>query len=567
MSILVRPSFSHEDMLKFSLDVESKTRPLPKIFSPNIDLSGRGHHRDMAWPYHLAAKETLEKWRNDIGFKGIYRLYWDIWELEKVKLDAPLRNMLLANYEDIIKQISDAGGTVILCLYGSPPGMGRVLDKRSPPSNLKQWKLLIKDTIRYLSCIKRYNIWYEVWSAPDTEEYFLGTKKDYLYLYRMVAEAVRELKRETKIHISVGGPAVTWWFQNFNSNTIVSPQKSLIYELIRFCFKRKLPLDFISWHAYSTDPQSEKEITVYNKTLSILIRDWLKYFRFKQDIPLIIDEWNFDNGSNITEERGSKSFIAASYIPARLYNMYRAGINQQIFFSLEDFQDNKYGINTNRGIFYYDREDSRRTAIPKSIYKVFLMFNSLGTQMFDFSLEDEFVQTLITKKNGDQIIILLWNYIDPSLAKNYISRQIALLNAKDRRHFIEMVKGGDFDQLLAQESSLEELKISGKLKGLLKKARQLHSLAESFQETPRNISINLSNLKGEYFYQRYKIDNLCGYDCAQIPTEEKEIRIDDTYQEICQLNPYSVTMIILTKKITDDIIDEPVIDEPVEESN
>lgn len=544
--------FSQEDMLKFTVDFQSKTRALPKIFSPSVDVSGRGHHRDMAWPYHLAAKETLEKWHKEINFKGVYRLYWDIWELEKVKLDPPLRNMLLANYEGIIKQINEVGGIVILSLYGSPPGMGRVLDRRSPPSNLKQWKKLIKETIRYLSCEKRYNIWYEVWSAPDTEEYFLGTKKDYLNLYRMVAEAVRELKRETKINISVGGPATTWWFQNFEGNTIITPEKSLIYELIRFCFKRKLPLDFISWHAFSTDPQAEKEITSYNKTLSVLIQDWLKYFRFKQKVPLIVDEWNFDNGSNIIEERGSKSFIAASYIPARLYSMYKTGIDYQIFFSMEDFQDNKYGINTNRGIFHYDGEGHQRLTHPKSIYNAFLMLNSLGSKMFDASLEDQFVQAFATREGKDRIVILLWNYIDPFMAKNYIARQVALLNKKDRKLFINMVKSGDLDRLFRQEFSLESIKAGDKLKGMLEKAQQLNKLAESAKEDPRNISINLLNLSGEYNYQRYKIDNLCISDCKYMPTEEKEIEIDGNYQEICQLSPYSVMMIVLTKKADPD---------------
>ena len=45
--------------LEFSLDANSSTIPLPKIFKPNIDLSGRGFHRQATWPQGIAAGEVL----------------------------------------------------------------------------------------------------------------------------------------------------------------------------------------------------------------------------------------------------------------------------------------------------------------------------------------------------------------------------------------------------------------------------------------------------------------------------------------------------------------------------
>jgi len=35
------------------------------------------------------------------------------------------------------------------------------------------------------------------------------------------------------------------------------------------------PLTLLTWHAYSTDPKCEKEMTAYNKTSIALMRDWL----------------------------------------------------------------------------------------------------------------------------------------------------------------------------------------------------------------------------------------------------------------------------------------------------
>jgi beta-xylosidase len=169
--------------------------------------------------------------------------------------DEAAQNKLLQNYEEIIKKISDSGGVVILDLFGTPSGLGKVLDKNSSVHNLEAYKELVKDTIRKLSCEKKYNIWYEVWNAPDLEDFFLGEKAEYFNLYRIIAEAVKELRQEFKINIPLGGPSTSSWFANIGpNNNILFPERSLIYELIKYCLNHKLPLDFISWHAILPTP-------------------------------------------------------------------------------------------------------------------------------------------------------------------------------------------------------------------------------------------------------------------------------------------------------------------------
>lgn len=323
-------SFAQDNEIEFTLDVTSNTVALPKIFKPNIDLSGRGLHRVSSWPQGLAASEVLDTWRKDIGFGGIYRIQFNLWEINELAKDGALQAKLLANYEDIIRKINDNGGIVILDIFGTPAGLGKALDKKSPPYDLRAFKELIKKYIRELSCSKKYNIWYEVWSAADLDDFFLGRRQEYLGMYRAIAEGIKELETETKINIPLGGPGSSWWFQNCDSNSIVTPERSLIYELIKYCYHYHLPLDFISWHAYSTDPKVEFEVTRYNKTSIALIRDWLTYFNFDKDTPLIIDEWNYDSGANLLPERAEAANIGASFIPSRLKNMYEAGLDYQL---------------------------------------------------------------------------------------------------------------------------------------------------------------------------------------------------------------------------------------------
>ncbi len=540
---------AQEPELKFNLDVASATAPLPKIFKPSVDLSGRGFHREMSWPQGLAAPEALDAWQKDIGFSGVYRLQYNLWEMYQLVKNKEAQGELLANYESIIKRISDSGGVVILDIFGSPPGLGKVLDKKSPPVNLKVFKELIKDHIKYLSCNKRYNVWYEIWSAPDLDDFFLGRKQDYLNLYRAVAEAIKELEGEFKIQIPVGGPAVSGWFQNIDPNNVLTPEHSLVYDLIQFCYGYHLPLDFISWHAFSTDPAPAKEITIYDKPKISLIRDWLTYFKFDRNTPLIVDEWNYDRGANVLAERKEQSYIAASYIASGIKNMYEAGLNYQVYFSLEDFQDNREGVVRNTGVFWFDSEASGYKGGPKAAYNVFRMLAELGGAMF-FSAEnprDEFLGAIATKADG-YIAILIYNYIDPEIAVNFISRDIATFNGAERKFILGLVKSDKLSGLMKGELDIGALRTTKDVKNLLNKAKELNTLADKFKAAPRNIKIAIKNLNGSYTYHRYAVDASCGLGCKYAPLEEKEFTTSDIYEETLVVNPYSVNMVILKPK-------------------
>ena len=541
--------FAQEGDLEFTLDVNSSTIALPQIFKPSIDLSGRGFHRQTSWPQGLAAPEVLDTWAKDIGFNGVYRLQYNLWEINQLAKDKDAQDKLLNNYENIIKKITEAGGIVILDIFSTPAGLGQTLDKKSPPWDFRAFKELIKNHIRNLSCNKRYNIWYEVWSAPDLDDFFLGRKQEYLNLYRAVAEAAKELSQEFKIYIPVGGPATSWWFQNFDANTITIAERSLIYELIKFCYRYHLPLDFISWHAYSTDPRAEKEATIYKKTGIALIRDWFSYFDFDRNTTLIIDEWNYDTNANILPERKEKSYISASYIPSRIKQMYEAGINYQLYFCLEDFQNNKEGIVRNVGIFGFDSEASEYKGAPKSVYNVFRMLSNLGNNMFSASLKpnDEFVDVIATKTQ-DRIALLIYNYIDPEIARDYLSRDIASLNGAERKALLNIITSSRLEKILSHSIEISKIRASKRLKTLLTRAKELNDRAEKFKSGTRNINMSIKNIQGNYSYQRYKIDSSCSINCAFDVLEEKELNLSDAYQETLTLNPYSVNMIILSKK-------------------
>lgn len=544
--------FAQDGDLELSLDVNLNTVPLPKIFKPNIDLSGRGFNRDSLWPQELAAKDLLAIWQKDIGFGGLCRLQYNLWEIDQLSKNRQLQNKLLSNYESAIKNISDNGGTVILDLFGTPAGMGKVLDKNSPPADIREFKSLVKGIIRELSCNKKYNIWYEVWNAPDLDEFFLGRKQEYFNLYRAVAESVKELENETKINIPVGGPSVSWWFQNTEGNNILTPERSLIYELIKYCYKYRLPLDFISWHSYSTNPAAEKESTIYKKSAVTLIREWLSYFNFDKNTPLIVDEWNFDRSANVLPERREKSYITASYISARIRSMHKAGIDYQLYFSMEDFQNNKEAVVRNVGVFFFDPEYIEYKGGAKSIYNSFLMLANLKKDLISSKINDEFVGAIATK-SGEDIAVIIYNYIDPEIATNFLSMNIASLNAAERKALLNIINSDRLGKILLKSENIASIRTTKRLKELLNKALELNERAKKFLSEARNLKLVIKGLKDNYAYQRYLIDSSCSVNCKFEPAEQKDIVTSADYQEPLSLSPYSVQMVLLKKKPKEEI--------------
>lgn len=543
--------YAQDADLEFNIDSSSNnTAVLPKIFKPGIDLSGRGQHKVKNWPQSLSAPEVLDVWQKDIGFSGVYRIQYDLWEISENARSLEGQKELLSNYENIVKKISDAGGTVILDIFGTPAGLGKVLDKKSPSLDLNAFKELVKKHVWELSCNKKYNVWYEVWSAPDLDEFFLGRKDEYLLLYQAVATGIKELEAENKIHIPVGGPAVSWWFQNCGKNSIVTPEKSLIYELIKYCYNYQLPLDFITWHTYSTDPKAEYEITGYNKTSVALIRDWLVYFKFDKNTPLIVDEWNYDSGANFLPARQSMANICASYIPSRIKNMYESGIDYQLYFSLEDFQGNKEHVSRNTGAFWFDPESQEYGGGGKLTYNAFKLLAGLGKNMFLLpKTNDDFIDIIATKSD-DRIVILIYNYIDPDMAKNYISRNVAVLNAAERKILVSFIKSGKLEKIISCQVDASKLGVSKRLSGMFRKTQELNTHAKIFKSISRKIKINIKNIdiKENYLYQRYALDSSTNPGQEFVPLEQGEVNGQAMYTALLMVQPYSVNAIILKKK-------------------
>lgn len=110
----------------------------------------------------------------------------------------------------------------------------------TPPKDYDKWAALVKNITLHFT--QRYGVdevktWYfEVWNEPNLKPgFWTGTQDDYFKLYKYSAEAVKSVNPEYRI----GGPATAG--------------AAWETEMIDFCVKNNLPIDFISTHSYGVN--------------------------------------------------------------------------------------------------------------------------------------------------------------------------------------------------------------------------------------------------------------------------------------------------------------------------
>jgi xylan 1,4-beta-xylosidase len=107
----------------------------------------------------------------------------------------------------------------------------------TPPKDYTKWADLIRNLVQHFT--ERYGTgevktWYfEVWNEPNlTPAFWTGTQEDYFKLYRYTAQAIKSVNKEYR----VGGPATAG--------------AAWVPEMIEYCSRNSVPLDFISTHTY-----------------------------------------------------------------------------------------------------------------------------------------------------------------------------------------------------------------------------------------------------------------------------------------------------------------------------
>ena len=273
----------------------------------------------------------------------------------------------------------------------------------TPPKKYEKWDALIKMLVQHWT--DRYGAdevktWrFEVWNEPNLNIFWRLAEKDrlpeYLKLYEHTARAVESVNKDDP----VGGPS--------------GAGPVFIEELIDYCNKKKVPLDFITYHTYGLgdgpsglDQYGNRKLFLHpslhyvcdsaNQPLPAIVK------KGKKKLPVYITEWN---SSYSPVDPVHDSFFAGPFILEQLRNT--EALDSMSFWTFTDiFEENGPAprpFHGGFGLMSYQ-------GIPKAAYWAYKYLSLLGSTELVSSDKSSYVCR--DEKGGVQV--LFWDLTHPT---------------------------------------------------------------------------------------------------------------------------------------------------------
>jgi len=302
--------------------------------------------------------------------------------------------------DESIESILRTGARPLLSLCMKPSILYPELNQDKPhPSNYAEWEDLIYAMVRHCNVEKRYGVEYwEVFNEPDIGESggcpLRFTPEDYCTYYERTVSAVRRADPSAK----VGGPALAYY------------KSPLLPALLEHCSRNGVPIDFVSWHYYTDDPQVIVQSIRDVKTLLA---------RFPSlKCRTVIDEWNISLGWESTFHAFQPCFILETTL-----RFLEEGLDLSCYYHIRDWhvsgeqfsrfmspEGNRFMtfwwnvMPQFHGIFDYQGH-------MRPSYFIFKLLSHMKGARLGVSLKDSPVKCLAAWDPHFQVVnILLWNF-------------------------------------------------------------------------------------------------------------------------------------------------------------
>jgi xylan 1,4-beta-xylosidase len=210
--------------------------------------------------------------------------------------------------------IRKTGATPLMNIDFKPKLLYPVVDQKIvDPVSYDQWEKLIYEMVRHYQQRGSGIEYWEVANEPDIGENggcpYLFTPESYARYYQHTVAAIRRADPAAK----VGGPALA------NSRSPILPA------LLDFAGKSKVPLDFVSWHIYNSDPHRVRATIDY-------VHDLLKKHPSLHP-ETILNEWNMALRDPPTDPQ-----FQPCYIVETAYQMKEGGLDYSCYYHIRDYQ-------------------------------------------------------------------------------------------------------------------------------------------------------------------------------------------------------------------------------------
>ena len=353
---------------------------------------GQGGLSDEVWMIgdHISKLKNLNPQYIRLFLQEYYDIYPGHHEYNWKKLDA------------VIDAILQTGAKPLMCICFKPKALFPEIDHAIVhPTNYDEWEELIYQMVRHYNIERKDGIIYwEVSNEPDIGESggcpYLFTPEDYCIYYEHTVNAIHRADPSVK----VGGPALAG----------IRKTNSIQEAWIDYCYKKNIPIDFISWHFYSDNPRTPLNGANYFHTLLA------KYPSLKPE--LIIDEWNIS--LNWTKEDPE---FQVCFIPEVINNMIKAGVDYSNYYQIRDCHVPEEEIRKfmseegSRFMINWWNEKLQRDGLfdfQGEMRPTYFVFNMLGRMTGNFvqvSADSGAVKALATyNERMETLHVLVWNF-------------------------------------------------------------------------------------------------------------------------------------------------------------
>jgi xylan 1,4-beta-xylosidase len=212
-----------------------------------------------------------------------------------------------------VDTILKAGAKPLMCICFKPAVLFPKQDQDVvEPTDYKAWEKLIFNLVRHYRQRGGGGWYWEVANEPDIGEDggcpYRFKPDTYVRYYQHTAAAIRRADPEAR----VGGPA------------LASSHSSILPALLHFCSTNSSPLQFVSWHSYSSEPKTVRGTIDYVKDLLT------EYPSLK--VETVLDEWNMDLINPPLDPRYPPCYVAEV-----IWQMKDAGLDYSCYYHLRDW--------------------------------------------------------------------------------------------------------------------------------------------------------------------------------------------------------------------------------------
>ena len=212
-----------------------------------------------------------------------------------------------------VDEIVRAGAVPLMCITIKPKVLFPKTDQDVvDPNDYDKWEMLISQMVSHYRDKGLSGFYWEVGNEGDIGELggspYRFTSENYVRYYRHTVAAVLRADPTAR----VGGPALSSW------------RSPLLPALIKFCDKEKVPLNFVSWHIYNSDPKAIQDTIEGVKSLLAQHPSLLP--------ETILDEWNMGLTVPPKDMRIQPVFIAET-----AWRMKASGLTYSCYYHIRDY--------------------------------------------------------------------------------------------------------------------------------------------------------------------------------------------------------------------------------------